>query len=336
VFDVLSQETCRLLITTHFGGKWSLLLLYALCHYCGIFLLGVDFMTDFSRHHPLPLFCFFAAAILVTLITYHPVVSALSLLFSFFYSVYKKPFKKILLIVLFDMFIIVFITLTNSAFTNQGDTVLFAVGKIAFTREEILYGLVLSALLTAVLSWFNFMNALFSNDKFLYLFGKILPRTALILSLSLKSIPMFRKKAEAIRDGQTGLGLKVKNRFKHRLGNEVRIFGGLFSWAFEKAFDTAAAMKARAYGLKKRSSYSRYYFGGRDLFLIIFIIVFTGVFFWGKWTGTLNYSFYPRLANINYNIFPLIVYFACGLFFAGPLISEISETIKWHNLKFTT
>lgn len=67
-------------------------------------------------------------------------------------------------------------------------------------------------MLGTVLIWFRCFNAILSNDKFLYLFGKKLPGTALLLSMILKLFPETKYKMHCIQmaEGHAGLGEKRK------------------------------------------------------------------------------------------------------------------------------
>ncbi|MDD4388412.1 MAG: energy-coupling factor transporter transmembrane component T [Bacilli bacterium] len=293
-------------------------------------------MSDFSCHHPLSLFSYFTVVIIATLLIPHPIILLLSGFFSCFYAVYKQPAKTVWSTVIFVLPVMLFITLTNAVFANQGETVLFTIGKINVTLEEIYYGASLSIMFISVLYWFRFMNNIFSNDKFLYIFSKIIPRTAFVLSLSLKSIPVFRKKAEKIKEAQLGLGFNKEQGIVARFRSGKRIFLGLLSWSLENAIDTATAMRARGYGLKPRSFYSRYRFQAADVGLTGFIIAFIMIFGYGKYSGRLDFIYYPCLGVIGFDWITVLIYCFCGLFYAWPLISEIKEIKRWRNLKFAT
>jgi energy-coupling factor transport system permease protein len=46
-------------------------------------------------------------------------------------------------------------------------------------------------MLAAVISWFSCYNAVMTSDKFVYLFGRVIPALSLILSMTLRFVPKF-------------------------------------------------------------------------------------------------------------------------------------------------
>ena len=291
-------------------------------------------MTDFSRTHPLTLFCYFASAVTATLLTRHPVILALSGTFSLIYALYKEKAQTALKALVFAVAIALFIIITNSIFASEGETELFSLGKAAITLEEIYYGVALAASFASVIFWFRFLNKTLSDDKFIYLFGSVLPRTGATLALSLKSISLFRKKAEDIKEALVGLDGGSKRSVFSRMRRAARVFLGLFAWSFENVADTAAAMRARGYGLKPRTRYARYRFRFSDGLLTVFAVAVVAAVIFGVASGELAYAYYPRPGAIAFGWEAICAYSLCGMFFAWPLISEIKEIYKWRSLKF--
>lgn len=291
-------------------------------------------MTGFSRKHPLALFCYFAAAVAVTLLSSHPVILALSGSFSLACALYGEKAKSVLSTLLFACFIAIFVTITNALFAKEGETVILAIGKVAITIEEVWYGITLSVSLIAVFNWFRLLNKTLTDDKFIYLFGGILPRTAATLALSLKSITLFRKKADSIREALIGLEGRAGKGLKARFSRAVRVFTGLFAWSFENVIATADAMRARGYGLKPRTRYARYRFRVTDGVLLGFSIVIVAIVAGGVLSGMLTFSYYPRPGGLSRDWMTVTANGACGLFFAWPLLMEIKEAWKWRSLKF--
>ena len=80
--------------------------------------------------------------------------------------------------------------------------------------------------------------------------------------------------------------------------------------------DTAAAMKARGYGLSKRTSYQIFNFRFQDLLLIVFIVLCTSVAIFGQ----------LKELSILYLI-------GTGILFVLGIFLEIKEQLKWNYLK---
>lgn len=89
-------------------------------------------------------------------------------------------------------------------------------------------------------------------DKFLYLFGRVLPVLSLLLSMSFRFIPLLKNRYREISMGQRcmgrqGGGLIQRGRL---LAKKVSI---LISWSLEAAIETSDSMESRGYGLKGRT-----------------------------------------------------------------------------------
>ena len=59
------------------------------------------------------------------------------------------------------------------------------------TLESILYGVGSGIMLACVVSWFSVFHAVMTSDKFMYLFGKVIPAFSLLLSMCLRFVPRF-------------------------------------------------------------------------------------------------------------------------------------------------
>ncbi len=76
-------------------------------------------------------------------------------------------------------------------------------GGRPLTLESALYGLAAACLLGAVVLWFASWQAVLTADKITYLFGRIAPALALLLSLTLSFVPRLRRRLEET-DGPSG------------------------------------------------------------------------------------------------------------------------------------
>ncbi len=84
------------------------------------------------------------------------------------------------------------IAIANPLFNHRGSTALFYIGLNPVTLEALLYGVCSAGMLISVFIWFRCYLSLMTNDKFLYLFGRIAPATALIVSMYTKVDPRKR------------------------------------------------------------------------------------------------------------------------------------------------
>lgn len=225
--------------------------------------------------HPTVGFLYFLFIFIFSLSIKHPVPAVINLAAASVYDVYlrgKRAFKAILFAVL-PMLLAV--PLINALFSHYGVTVLFVLKSgNSFTLEALVYGLFLAVRFASVLLWLDCFNEIIDADRFIYLFGRFSPRIALVISMTLRFIPMLREGYADIETARRGIGFSsVDKSMIKRIKNSVHTLSILITWVLESAIDTAYSMKARGYGLKGRTSYSPYVFTLSDGVLLIFQVL---------------------------------------------------------------
>lgn len=286
-------------------------------------------MANFSRYHPLVNFIYFASVIFLTMFSVNPILLGVSLIASITYNLLISKKAISWRNIGWYCIITIIIVFTNPLFGANGDTLLFSIGKVKFTKESLFYGLVISLMFLAIWNWFKNYNIIMTSDKFLYLFGKQLPATALIISMGLKLIPEYQHQITKINDVQTTLGLYHQKGIIKKIKARFKVLISLINWALENSMETANAMKARGYNVQRRTSFSIYKFTKRDLFLLILnisSIIF--LMFWGK--NLINYQFYPTLEKITFSHSMLPSYVIMFVLMFLPVILELKERIIWH------
>lgn len=290
--------------------------------------------SGLALYHPLVSFSYFAAVIAGTLLFVHPIFGALSLFTAVLGSAFlngKKAFKATLS---FGVPMFLFIALANPLFNHRGATILFYLRDNPVTWESFLYGLVSGAMMFAAVVWFTCYNTVITSDKFLYIFGKILPSVALIVSMTLSLIPKMFSQIKVIADSQRTMGLDWKSGgIKDRLRAGSRILSILVSWALEDAVTTADSMRSRGYGQHKRSSFSIFRFGKRDgvLLTVVLLLLAAEIFAYISGRGTM--TFFPFAVWRKPDLWDWLLY---ALFFALgvlPSILQWKEDRKWKQLQ---
>lgn len=142
--------------------------------------------------------------------------------------------------------------LANFLFVHNGATALFFVGDMAFTLEALAYGAFTGVMLSSVCLWGNNAVRYVTSDKYIWLFGRILPAAGLVLSCAIRFIPMFVRRTRefiAVQRCTTVRGY-------------LRAFSASVGYSAEQAMDSALSMRARGYGTARRTSFSLYRFTG--------------------------------------------------------------------------
>ena len=145
--------------------------------------------------------------------------------------------------------------LLNPLWNQHGTTVLFIVNQRAVTEEALVYGCVTGLRLAAVLYWFRCFSDLMTSEKLFYLFRGFSPKLALIFTMAVRNLSLFRTQMKKIQTAQRALGLYREGHLIDDIRGELRIFSILLTWALENGIITANSMSARGYGIGKRSSF---------------------------------------------------------------------------------
>ena len=73
----------------------------------------------------------------------------------------------------------------NPVFNHEGATILIYINDNPITLESIVYGFAAATMFISVIIWFSCYNAVMTSDKFIYLFGRVIPALSLVLSICL-------------------------------------------------------------------------------------------------------------------------------------------------------
>ena len=203
-------------------------------------------MRFFGGLHPAVSFLYFAAVLALTLVCFHPVMAALSLIGAVCFSAQLNGWRSVGLTSRFVLPMFLLIAIANPLFNHRGVTMLCMLFDQWFTLEAVCYGLVSAASLSAVIFWFTCYQAVMTSDKFLFLFGQIAPNTALLITMTLGLIPRLQERSAQIRTAQKML-LPENKRLLPRLHAANRNLSALLTWSMENAVQTADSMKARGY-----------------------------------------------------------------------------------------
>ena len=219
----------------------------------------------------------------------------------------------------------------NPAFSHQGVTILlyFPTGN-PLTLESILYGLSAGVMIATVMLWFLNFNRVTTSDKFIYLFGRIIPAMSLVLSMTLRFIPRFRAQLELTVDAQKSIGRDIsQGSLWHRTKIAVTVLSILVTWALENAIETADSMKSRGYGLKGRSAFSIYRFDDRDQMALVFLGFCGFYLICGAMVSAFGFRYFPSIRYAELNAAALSFQFVHLILCLMPVLLNRAEERKW-------
>ena len=286
-------------------------------------------MKAFSDYHPVSLMIYFLAVLIISMFVQNPVIQTLSLLGAIFFCLVLQKRSEIKGNLSFYIPMFLLLAITNPLFSHNGVTPLFFLNGNPVTLEAFIYGIFLAVMIVGVMFWFKCYSEIMTTDKFLYLFGKAIPKLSLVLSMALRFIPMLKRRMHSIKRAQKAMGLYSSKSFVDRIKSSLRVFSGLIAWSLENSMEVSSSMTARGYGLKGRTNFSLFRFKPRDGILLgtsvlmsLSVIVAAAM----KYT---QFSFYPRITCINMSVYSVIAYTAFAILAFLPFIIEIKESAVW-------
>lgn len=285
-------------------------------------------MRRFNEHNPAVIAVYYAAVITVTMFSMNPVVIAISLFSSLLtYCLYGRGGIRVHL---FSLLLFLILTVINPLIVHNGATVLFYLNSRPITLEATLYGAAAAATVTAALYRLRSLSRDLTSEQLMYLFSRFSPKLALLLSMALRSVGVFRQRLRRIHDSQRALGLYRDDNLIDAARGRVRELSILITWALENGVYTAQSMDARGYGSRRRSSYAIFRFRVRDLAIILFTLALTALSIAGI-TGA-GFGYYPAIESDLFSPLSICGYIAYAILGVMPVIINTKEAIRWRIL----
>lgn len=290
---------------------------------------------SFGSFHPLINFVYFAVVIAFSMLFMHPIFQVIALLSAIIYSAILKGRKAMKFNLLYMLPLLLFMAVLNPAFNHAGVTILFYLKSgNPVTLESILYGVAAACMYVTVIIWFSCYHAVMTSDKFIYIFGRILPALSLIFSMVLRFVPRYKTQIKAISHAQKCIGRDAtQGNLLNRARNGMKILSIMTTWALENAIETADSMKSRGYGLPGRTSFSLFRFDRRDKLVFSIMLGFILIVFIGAFDGQNTIRFFPSIKVMETTPFSIAVYIAYFVLCMLPVIIHVVEEIKWKSIE---
>lgn len=283
--------------------------------------------SGFARLHPLVDLTFFVLVLAFAMFLSHPAVQLAGLVCAALFALRctGRGFGRRMAMLLPLMLLA---AVVNPLVSHQGVTVLFRFPSgNACTLESVLYGISAAVRLGTAVLWFMGWNAVMTSDKFVYLFGRILPSLSLTLSMGLRFVPRLLRRTREVAQAQK-LAQPAERGWLAGIRRAGRVVSIVVTWALENALDTADSMKSRGYGLPKRTAFSLFRFTLRDGICLGILAALGGAVLAGSLTGGLKWWYYPApggAAGAQAALWTA----AFVLLAAFPLIFDAKEAIQW-------
>lgn len=282
----------------------------------------------FTQLNPFAVAVYYLCVLAVTMFSMNPLLLSIALITAILSSILTGAAH--LRMHLFSAVIFIIAAALNPLFVHKGMTVLFYLNDRPITLEATVYGLCAAAMLVAALYRLRELSRALSCDKVLYLFGRISPKLALLLSMTIRYVSLLRVRWRKISDSQRALGLYDDGNLIDAVRGRVRVLSILITWTLENGVVTAESMESRGYNCGRRTSYAIYRIHATDIVFIVICLLLTALTAVGVWQSRSVY--YPALDMDLLSPWGAAGAAAFTLLSVLPLIINLKEAIRWRLL----
>lgn len=220
--------------------------------------------------------------------------------------------------------------LINPLVSHRGATVLFVMNDNPITLEALIYGMAAAGMIVAVMYWFGLFSQIMTSDKLLYVLDGLSPKLALLLSMTLRYVPLFGRQARKVSQSQKALGLYKEDNIIDAFRSGMRVFSVMVTWTLENGIITADSMSARGYDLGKRSRFSLFRWHREDIVFILSTVLLFACTVCG--ISGREFVFYPVVIAPPLTTRAAIGYISYAALALLPTIIKGKEKLKWRLL----
>lgn len=291
--------------------------------------------TDaFSTCHPVVTFAFFASVIVLCVIVQQPALQAVGLVGTAIYHLVLHGRDAWRLLVGLALAFVI-LAAVNPLFDTLGDTVLFTYlhGR-PYTLEALAYGASTACMFVTIMLWFACYVRVMDTGKFTYLFGGRAPALTLVLTMTLRLVPSYVRKARQIATARRCIGMSPKDGgLRQRVRDGIRLLSALTTWALEGSVTTADSMRSRGYGARdgrgSHARYLRYRLGVFGVALLAIMLACVTIVAVALGCGALAVSYVPAIAVAPLPPLGIAALVAYALLVLVPTAIDAKEAIAW-------
>ncbi len=284
----------------------------------------------FERFHPLVAFLFYAGSLALIILMLHPIFLIIGFLVILAINYVHDRLKGIRSWLFLFLSIGLLIMIMNPLFNERGRHVLFELGQHRVTLEAVTYGGMNAISIISIIALFVSYNVIMTPNKLLFLFSKFLPQFAILLMLTLRFIPLMKRRLEEISVIQQSKGISVSTgKWRTRAQTGMLYIQTLLTYSLEEAIQTADSMKARGYGQGTRSSYDFFRFRRIDAVAIFYLLIIFAGTLYGRSSGFGYLTIYPLMESWQLSLLDASTLIFYLLFLSFPLFIEVGAMLRW-------
>jgi energy-coupling factor transport system permease protein len=289
-------------------------------------------MKTIEDSNPIVTFFFFAAAAGVTMFIPYPPLLVISLAGACAYFAAVKGERKGSF-AFFAAVLFLLLVLANPLVSHKGETALIFINGSPITLESFYFGLNSGVMIIAALFWFRTLTFVFTSDKLIYLTSFLSKDLSLIISMSVRFLPLFTRQRRRIKETQLAMGLYNDDSILDDIRSNIRVFSILITWALEGGITTADSMEARGFSLEKHTCYRKERLRLCDMLLLAVTAFLLAAVIWCALSGGFEYSFYPRTSVSFDGVKTASGLCAYALLSFMPVILKAEVSLKWKYLQ---
>lgn len=284
-------------------------------------------MRRFGDYNPLTVAIYYIAVVTIAMFTMNPVLHLIAFSGGALQFSIQRVKHKVGTHLLF-LVIGLILALLRPLFSHNGATVLFVINDNPITAQAFIFGINSAVMVVGVLYLFRVFSIIMTSDRLLYLFGRLSPKTALVMSMGLRYIPLLKEKSRQIGAAQTAVGINRDDNAIDRLKARMNVFSATVSWGLENGIITADSMAARGYGSGKRSCFRKFSITKADIILILIMVMLTGPSIAALITGDYDTVFYPHFEMSGLNFVSLAGYVTFAILMLIPVLIDSLESFR--------
>ena len=289
-------------------------------------------MRRFEDYYPTVVFMYFMFVTGMTMFCPYPPILGLSLVGGVSWYIVRNGLSHSKLhLGLLLLFVI--LSLINPVISHNGVTVLFVLNNNPVTLEALLYGVNSALMVVSALYWLCSLTQIMTSDRIMHIFGRLSPKLALLISMTLRFVPLFSRQTKKVRSAQRALGLYKDDNIIDSLRGDMRVYSIVITWALEGGIVTADSMAARGSGAARRTSYSDHHADPHDIAMLTGICLLFAVCCAAAAVHSFDFSFYPELDSLRLNGSALAGTVCYGILVFLPSAVDVEVNIRWSLLR---
>lgn len=291
-------------------------------------------MTYADRLHPLTVFAYYLAILVLTMTATHPFALLSLFVCSVLLRCVQIGLKRMLAGVPLALLLLLAVTALNLFLVHRGAKVLFFLNGKPVTLEAGLAGVSSGVMILSVILFCACLSRSLPGDRMISLFGGRLPRLALLLRMTIGFLPRFGRRYREITDARGALGVARGRGALAKLRARLFDLSILLTLSLEESMDQADGMRARGYGLPGATRASAEPRSARDAWLAVILVLLLVPALVPLFSGQGEWNWYPLDRSALVPDLSLALFFFAGTAIALlPILLEGKESLKWLYLR---